>query len=172
MAKKDAAKKVEETTEKALNPAQEAPKAAIEIIRGRMPVAVVAMIRFKETGMTTSAIAAKYRTTIGKVDDISKGRNFGYVTGSFAPSAQQVTDAMTYLEQLSDENALSAVKILEGMGLAEDGGEAFEAARKASRKTSKKTEEAPAQEGEVASPSGDGTDDDAVEETDMDEFTE
>lgn len=173
MAKKDTV--VEETVEKTeLDATQEAAKPVIEIIRGRMPVAVVAMIRFKCAGMGTSAIAAKYRTTIGKVDDILKGRNFGYVVESFVPSEQQIADAKVYLEQLTGENATETLAILEAMGQAEDGGAAFEEARKASRKSSKKPEDAPAEDAETSAANGEEAvpAEDSVEETDMSEFTD
>lgn len=129
--------------------AVETPK--VEIIRGRMPVAVVALIRFAETEATTSAVAAKYRTTVGKVDDIRKNRNFGYVDASFAPTEDQKADAVKYIEQLEGDNVQSALSLLDGLGVAEDGGEAFEAKRSSMRK-SKKAEapEAPADEVEDA----------------------
>ena len=113
----------------------ETPK--VEIIRGRMPVAVVAMIRFKEAETATAACAAKYRTTVGKVDDIKKGRNFGYISEDFQPSEEQKAQAAAYLEQLSEENAASTLSVLDDMGIAEDGGASFEEARKAARKTKK-----------------------------------
>lgn len=136
--------------------AVETPK--VEIIRGRMPVAIVAQIRFAEGDATTSAVAAKYRTTVGKVDDIRKNRNFGYVDAEFKPTADQLAAAKAYAEQLGDASK-SVIASLEGMGLAEDGGEAFEAKRSAARK-SKKAEEAPAEGADEA----EGTDEAEVTE--------
>lgn len=162
MAKKNQenAENVEGTA--ALQPV-EAPK--VEIIRGRMPVAVVALIRFSETETSTSACADKYRTTVGKVDDIRKNRNFAYVDESFVPTEQQVADAKVYLEQLSDDNALNAIQALEAMGVAADASD-FEAKRTAMRKTTKKAEpkdEVPGEE-EVA--------EDDFEDSDLEDLTE
>lgn len=113
--------------------AVETPK--VEIIRGRMPVAIVALIRFNEEETSTSACAAKYRTTVGKVDDIRKGRNFGYVDGDFVPTQEQADAALAYIDQLED--AESIVEALAGMGITEDGSE-FEAKRSSMRKSTKK----------------------------------
>lgn len=150
----------------------ETPK--VEIIRGRMPVAIVAQIRFAEGDATTSAIAAKYRTTVGKVDDIRKNRNFGYVDAEFKPTADQLAAAKAYAEQLGDASE-SVIASLEGMGLAEDGGEAFEAKRSAARKSKKaeSTEEAPTGEGE-GEEAGEGTDEagDVVTDADLDDLVD
>jgi hypothetical protein len=141
-----------------------APK--VEIVRGRMPVAVVAMIRFKEIGVGTSALAAKYRTTIGKIDDILKGRNFGYISENFQPSEAQVADAKVYLGNLSEANQADTLAKLDAMGVNEDGGAGFDEARKAARKTKAK----PAASAAPAAPAAEGSD--TVGETDMSEFTE
>jgi hypothetical protein len=157
-----------ENTETTNLSAAETPK--VEIIRGRMPVAVVALIRFKEEGVATAALAAKYRTTVGKVDDIKKCRNFGYVTEDFKPTPEQVEAAKGYLSQLSDENSADAIAKLEGMGLADDDGAAFEAARLAFRKR-----KAPAEDTQASPSEPDSAPDapaDEIEETDMSEFTE
>jgi hypothetical protein len=155
MAKKDQVQ--EEVTSTPADATQAAPK--VEIIRGRIPVAIVACIRYKEPGMATAALAAKYRTTVGKVDDILKGRNFGYVTAEFQPTEEQKAAAIGHAEQLIGDNVQDVIEKVEAMGIATDGGAAFEAARKADRKTTAKPAEVP--EGG-----------DAVEESDMSEFTE
>lgn len=113
--------------------AVEAPK--VEIIRGRMPVAIVALIRFGEEETSTSACAAKYRTTVGKVDDIRKGRNFGYVDSDFVPTQEQADAALAYIDQLEDADSI--VEALAGLGITEDGSE-FEAKRSSMRKSTKK----------------------------------
>jgi hypothetical protein len=139
----------------------ETPK--VEILRGRMPVAVVALIRFAETEATTSAVAAKYRTTVGKVDDIRKNRNFSYVDASFAPTADQKAEAVKYIEQLEGGDVQSALSLLDGLGVAEDGGEAFEAKRSSMRKSKKaQAPEAQAPEAQV----------DEVEDADLDELVD
>jgi hypothetical protein len=163
------AKKTEETVEvREADATQVAPK--VEIIRGRMPAAVVALIRYKEEGVATAAIAAKYRTTVGKVDDIKKGRNFGYITDEFKPTPEQVADAKGYIEQLIGDNAVEVAGKLEALGVAEDGGAAFEAARIAARK-SKAPATAPV-DTEVAAPVEGGDPVDEVEDTDLSEFTD
>jgi hypothetical protein len=134
--------------------AVEVPK--VEIIRGRMPVAVVAMIRFQEAETATAACAAKYRTTVGKVDDIKKNRNFGYIDAGFQPSEDQKLKAAEYLTQLSEENAFVALKALDTMGIAKDGGASFEEARKAARKT------------KTPAPADTAGEDEVVEESDED----
>ena len=49
------------------------------IIQGRMPVAVVHLARFGNTkALATKDMAAQFGTTVGKVDDIKKNRNFAY----------------------------------------------------------------------------------------------
>ena len=63
---------------------EKAPKAPkVEIIRGRMPLPIVFMIKFNTEGETDGAVAAKFRTTNGKVSDIRKSKNFGYITDSY-----------------------------------------------------------------------------------------
>lgn len=120
----------------------------VEILRGRMPVVIVAMIRNLEAETATAAIAAKYRTTVGKVDDIKKGRNFGYVDGTFKPTEAQKADAIKYIEQLDESVVAGALEALDNMGLAEDGGASFEAARTAARKSKSKADK-PAAEGDI-----------------------
>lgn len=148
----------------------EVPK--VEILRGRMPVAVVAMIRFNETETAVAACAAKYRTTVGKVDDIKKCRNFGYISSDFQPSEEQKTQAVAYLEQLTGENATSTLATLDAMGIAEDGGASFEEARKAARKTkAPATPAVTAGEDEVLEDVAEGTDEsvDSADGIDSDE---
>jgi hypothetical protein len=70
------------------------------IINGRMPVAVVAQIRFgNDKDEATKALAEKYGTTVGKVDDIKKNRNFAYVTASFRPTADQKEEGVAWLKR-------------------------------------------------------------------------
>lgn len=147
--------------------AVETPK--VEILRGRMPVAVVAMIRFQEAETATAACAAKYRTTVGKVDDIKKNRNFGYISEDFQPSEDQKTAAADYLGQLTGDNATTTLAALDAMGIAEDGGASFEEARKAARKSTKK----------AAAPADNAGEDELIEEEsaeveaeDFDELTD
>ncbi len=124
----------------------EVPK--VEIIRGRMPLAIVAMIKFSEPDLSDGACAAKYRTTNGKVSDIRKDRNFGYITDKFVPSADDIAKAVEYAGNLEDKTvgvALGAMKPATEEQAAE-----FAASRKATRKTTKKaTPAAEVTEGEL-----------------------
>lgn len=84
-------------------PAAEAPKEKklANIVRGVMPVALVAAIKFDEKGIEKDADVAKiYGTTSGKVSDIRKGRNFGYLTDGFKPTAEQRDAAVKWMEQV------------------------------------------------------------------------
>lgn len=122
--------KGEKTTEKVVK---------VDIIRGRMPLPIVAMIKFGDAGLTDGAMAAKFRTTNGKVSDIRKDRNFGYVEASYAPSAEMIEKAKEYAGQLEDKTVLEKVETLKPA--TEDQAKAFDKARKDARPAKK---EAPA----------------------------
>ncbi len=69
------------------------------IINGRMPVAIVAQIRFgNDKDEATKTLADKYGTTVGKIDDIKKNRNFAYVTADFKPTAEMKAAGVTWLK--------------------------------------------------------------------------
>lgn len=110
----------------------ETPKA--DIIRGRMPLPIVHMIKFAPEGETDGALATKFRTTNGKVSDIRKERNFGYIKEDYAPDADQIAKAVTFAEQLEDGSTLKAVKALKPAS--DEQVAAFEALRKGARKAS------------------------------------
>lgn len=108
-----------------------APVVKIEIIRGRMPLPIVHMIKFGDAGLTDGAMAAKFRTTNGKVSDVRKDRNFGYVKEDYVPSGDMIAKAKEYAAQLDDKSVLET---LEAMKPASDEqNAAFDAARKATR---------------------------------------
>ena len=66
-----------------------------------MPVALVARIKFDENGVEKDADVAKmYGTTSGKVSDIRKGRNFGYLTNDFVPTAEQKAAAVEWIKKV------------------------------------------------------------------------
>ena len=70
------------------------------IINGRMPVAVVAQIRFgNNKGDATKDLAAMYGTTVGKIDDIKKNRNFAYVGADFKPTQEQSDQGLEWLKR-------------------------------------------------------------------------
>ena len=131
---KDAEKKVE------------TPKA--DIIRGRMPLLIVWTIKFGSEGQTDGAVATKFRTTNGKVSDIRKNRNFGYIQKDFVPTADMIEGAAGYADQLDDKSVLKAVKATKPG--TEKQIAAFEELRKASRPGRKKKEEVPAAEGKTS----------------------
>lgn len=106
-----------------------APK--VEIIRGRMPLPIVAMIKFGTSGLTDGAVAAKFRTTNGKVSDIRKDRNFGYIKEDYAPSAEMIVKAKEYATQLEDKSVMEKLDAL--VPATDEQAAAFDAARKASR---------------------------------------
>jgi hypothetical protein len=82
----------------------EAP--AIEIIRGRMPLAIVHQIRFSEPEDVTDAeLAAKYRTTNGKISDVRKNRNFAYLTKDDVFSEDELHAAANFADKLSGTDA-------------------------------------------------------------------
>ena len=81
----------------------EVVKKAPSIIRGRIALAIVFLIRFVEPAEAgTKALAEKYGTTVGKIDDIRKNRNFAYVTEDVKFTEDQVKEAVTYISAHED----------------------------------------------------------------------
>ena len=124
------------------------------IIQGRMPVAVVHVLRFGSLkGGSTKDIAAKAGTTVGKVDDIKKNRNFAYVVEATKFTEAQIAEGTEWLKRHPkyDESGVDALVVeLDGYERAtEDEAKAFEAARTAARGQPTKTKE-----GEVANGGG------------------
>lgn len=129
-------------------------KAKQEIIRGRMPVAVVALVRFgDQKGGSTKDLAKMFGTTVGKIDDIKKLRNFEYVKQDFKPTAEQKQDAVEWLQRHPQFNEGVVDKLLnelESMEIAtEEEAAAFASARTAARGQNPKTKT-----GEVADAGG------------------
>lgn len=127
----------------------------LPIVRGRLPLIFVHAIRFDEviSKMSNKDGAAKFATSVGKVFDIKKGRNFGYVDANFKPTAEDVAAAEGWIAQVGAENAkgLKAVgdttvmtQVLDqykarGLATAEEAA-AFSAARTSTRKPAEKKE--------------------------------
>lgn len=107
---------------------------AREIVRGRMPVGVVYLARFgAQSTKSTKDKSIAFGTTVGKIDDIAKGRNFAYVTKDFRPTAQQKADAAEWLKRVPG-GADELLAELEALEVATDEqAAAFEAVRSASR---------------------------------------
>ena len=124
------------------------------IIQGRMPVAVVHLLRFgSNKNDATKALAEKFGTTVGKVDDVKKSRNFAYVTEGTKFIDEQIAEGIEWLKRhpaYDDKNVDDLVNELESYtrGTPEEI-EAFAKARTEARGQPTKTKE-----GEVADGGG------------------
>jgi hypothetical protein len=85
----------------------------LPIVRGRLPLIFVHAIRFDKvlSAMGNKDLASKFATSVGKVFDIKKGRNFGYVNEGFKPSAEDVTAAQGWIDQVGAENAKAVAAV-------------------------------------------------------------
>ena len=124
------------------------------IIQGRMPVAVVHLMRFgSDKNMATKDLAVAFGTTVGKVDDVKKNRNFAYVTEATRFTDEQIAEGIEWLKRhpkYDDANVDNLVNELESYtrGTPEEAA-AFEPARTAARGQPTKTKD-----GEVANGGG------------------
>jgi|ERR1700756_136634 len=90
---------------------QKAKRAAasnfLSIVRGRLPLIFVHALRFDKTllAMSNKDAASKFATSVGKVFDIRKNRNFSYVGEAFKPTAEDVTAAQGWVDAVGAENA-------------------------------------------------------------------
>lgn len=130
-------------------------KAPIVINRGRMPALLVFMARFSILEMTVPAAAKSFCTTVGKISDIRKVRNFAYITETFKPTQEDVDAAVAYLEEckgLVPEDVKSfdiLIEDVKAMDLAtEEDIAAYDAIKASKRKRApkKEKEEAPAED--------------------------
>jgi len=133
-------KKVTEAVE-AKTPAE--PK---EIIRGRMPLALVALIRFGDNkDMSVADQASLFATTGGKITDIRKGSNFTYITESYKPTQADIDNAIERMKKhprYDEDNVDALVNELEAMVVAsKEEEEAFAAVKKSNRAQSNKTKD-------------------------------
>ena len=124
------------------------------IIQGRMPVAVVHLARFGNTkANATKDQAVQFGTTVGKIDDIKKNRNFAYVVAETKLTEAQIAEGIEWLKRHPkyDEAKTDdlAVELDSYVRATEDEAKAFEAARTAARGQPTKTKE-----GEVANGGG------------------
>lgn len=98
------------TTEKR----KRAPKTnLLDIQRGRLPLALVAAVRFVEPAeVSNNDLAKKYGTSVGKIFDIRKGRNFSYIDSAFKPSSEDLKAAEVWAKGAAqhggDEAAIMA----------------------------------------------------------------
>lgn len=79
----------------------------LPIVRGRLPLLFVHAVRFDAVvnAMSNKDLATKLATSVGKVFDIKKGRNFAYILQTFKPSADDITVAKSWIEQVGNTNA-------------------------------------------------------------------
>jgi hypothetical protein len=71
-----------------------------DIIRGRMPIAVVYMVRFgDQKGGETRALADLFGTTVGKITDIKKRSTFAYLPENFKPTQTQKDEGIAWLQK-------------------------------------------------------------------------
>ena len=124
------------------------------IIQGRMPVAVVHLLRFgSDKNKATKELAVAFGTTVGKVDDVKKNRNFAYVTEATRFTDEQIAEGIEWLKRhpkYDDANVDNLVNELESYTRASaEEAAAFEAARTAARGQPTKTKD-----GEIADGGG------------------
>lgn len=79
----------------------------LPIVRGRLPLLFVHAVRFDAvmSAMGNKDLGTKLGTSVGKIFDIKKGRNFGYVNKDWKPSAEDISAAKAWAEQVGAENA-------------------------------------------------------------------
>lgn len=123
-----------------------AEKNLADIIRGRMPAALVHHIRFTCEGKA-SELAKVYHTTPGKVADVLKSSNFKYITEDYVPTADDIAKSLVWADSMAergdDTGAEDLRNVLNGLTAASDEVcAAQDAARIATRKPrGKKSEE-------------------------------
>lgn len=104
------------------------------IIRGRMPIAVVYMVRFgDQKGGATKELADLFGTTVGKITDIKKKSTFAYLPEDFKPTQAQKEEGIAWLQKhvgYSEGKVDKLINELEAMKTANEAeAAAFEALR-------------------------------------------
>lgn len=94
-------------TEAAAERKRAAPSNFLPIVRGRLPLVFVHAVRFDTVlnAMANKDLATKLATSVGKVFDIKKGRNFGYVDAGYKPTQDDLAAADSWIAQVGAENA-------------------------------------------------------------------
>lgn len=79
----------------------------LPIVRGRLPLIFVHAVRFVPTvnQMGNKDLAVKLGTSVGKVFDIKKGRNFDYVNADWKPTAEDIAAAEAHIAAIGSQNA-------------------------------------------------------------------
>lgn len=85
-------------------PKSDAPKKEKKLIegitRGRMPIAVVYMVRFgDQKDESTKELATLFGTTVGKITDIKKVSTFAYLKADFKPTEAQKEEGIAWLKR-------------------------------------------------------------------------
>jgi len=134
----------ENTTTQTEAPKKEAPK-KVDIIRGRMPVAMVYAVRFGNLAEGPAEKQRLFATTVGKIYDIEKGRNFAYVTEDVKFTQEQIDDGIEWIEhhpEFNEQGAQKVVDYLKALPVAsEEEAAKFEEVRKAARGQNSKTKD-------------------------------
>lgn len=104
------------------------------IIRGRMPIAVVWMVRFgDQKGLATKELADLFGTTVGKITDIKKKSTFAYLPEDFKPTQPQKDEGIAWLQKhvgFAEGKVDKLLNELEGLKTANEAeATAFEALR-------------------------------------------
>lgn len=79
----------------------------LPIVRGRLPLLFVHALRFDDvlSKMGTKDAAVKFATSVGKVFDIRKNRNFAYVGADWRPTTDDISAAEAWIAQVGATNA-------------------------------------------------------------------
>jgi hypothetical protein len=145
--------------------------AVVEIIRGRMPVAIAAVIKHGVSSELKDAeVAAMFRTTNGKIADLRADRNFAYVDEDFKPTKEQKALAMAYAEECEASNKIG--KLIKALGVAtEEEAVAADEARKGARKSPGKPKaDKPKKEKAKVDDDDEELEEDDLEEDDLDDL--
>jgi len=120
-------------------------KPKVDIIRGRMAAAMVYAVRFGNLAEGGAEKQRLFATTVGKIYDIEKGRNFAYITEDVKFTQEQINDGIEWIEHhpaFDAEGAQKVVDYLKSLPVAsEEEAAKFEELRKASRGQKAKTED-------------------------------
>lgn len=78
----------------------------LPIVSGSMPLLFVHAIRFNDgvKALSNKDIASKFATSIGKVYDIVKNKNFSYVDESWKPTEADLEKAVAWVGRIGAEN--------------------------------------------------------------------
>lgn len=152
--------KIDETTETAAPAAAKekaVPKPKREIIRGRMVPAIVYLVRFgdgkAQLAESTNAKAELFGTTVGKVYDIEKNRNFAYVTEDSKFSQEMIDEGITWIEHHPYFEKDGAQKVVDALKKMKPGN-AEEVQAFLDRKTAARGQNATTKSGEKADAGG------------------